>query len=253
MDVECMQESKITMRIVLWRSDSDHICGMVPGKLEDVLDAQLTPEWMREHFGKNLPEWFLQPFCDQMNACNASSLGSILSVSQFHAPNVVLLGDAAHAVTSVLGQGCNMALESVRVFGKLLEEAIESEATVSEALAKVPERFTQVRERDARAMQRMELLHTVLQGANGDAPVDPFTAIHARVAWGSAFMLGLVQWKLMPDKYTTVPIYEKIYNENVPYSDVLAYVNRVGVVAYGVLVIAMSTVSANLYEVLVAP
>ena len=243
-----MQESNSDMRIVLWRSDSDHVCGMVPVQREDA--EQLTPKWMLEHFGNNVPAWFREPFCDQMNASTANSWGSIRAVSQFHAPNVVLLGDAAHAVTSTLGQGCNMALESVRVFGKVLEDSIESEATLSEALAKVPEQFTELREADARAMQRMEQLHSVLQGVHGESEVDVYTAIHARIAWGSAFMLGLVQSKLMPDKYRTVPIYEKIYDENVPYSDVLAYVNRVGVVAYTVLAVAMSTLTVNVWQVI---
>lgn len=241
------KESNSDMRIVIWRSDSDHVCGMVPGQQKDA--EQLTAEWMLEHFGENIPDWFRQPFCDQMNASKAHSWGSIRTVSQFHAPNVVLLGDAAHAVTSTLGQGCNMALESVRVFGRVLDSSIESEATVSDALAKVPEQFTELREADARAMQRMEQLHSVLQGVHGESEVDVYTAIHARVAWGSAFMLGLVQWKLMPDKYRTVPIYEKIYDENVPYSDVLAYVTRVGLVAYTVLAVAMSTLTVNVWQV----
>jgi hypothetical protein len=54
----------------------------------------------------------------------------------------------------------------------------------------------------------------------------------------------------MPYKYRTVPIYDKIYDENVPYSDVLAYVNRVGVVAYGVLTITISTSVLNVWQIL---
>lgn len=241
------------MRIVLWRSDSDHVCGMVPGLSQEDANEKLTPETMRQHFGDNLPEWFLQPFCDQLNASAANSWGAVRSVSQFHAPHVVLLGDSAHAVTSALGQGCNMALESVRIFGRVLEDSFASESSVSEALAKVPERFTSVREHDARAMQRMEYLHTVLQGLNTGKPIDAITAVHARVAWGSTFLLGVLQWKLMPNKFSTVPIYEKLYDENVPYSDVLAYVNRVGAVAYGVLAVAMSVVSVNIWQVFTAP
>jgi flavin-dependent dehydrogenase len=250
-----LQDSNVNMKIVLWRSDSDHVCGMVPGNRANVLDKKITPEWMREHFGNNLPGWFLQPFCDQMNGGPANSFGAIRSVSQFHAPNLVLLGDAAHAVTSALGQGCNMALESVRVFGKLLDDSVASESTLEKALAKVPQQFTDVRERDARAMQHMELLHNLLQGTKAETKVDVFTAVNARVAWGSAFVLGIVQWKLMPNKYRTVPIYDMIYDENVPYSDVLAYVNRVGALAYGVLAATIAVSASNIWRVLtnVAP
>jgi hypothetical protein len=143
----------------------------------------------------------------------------------------------------------------VRVFGKLLDDFVASESTVEKALAKVPQQFTDVRERDARAMQHMELLHNLLQGTKAETKVDVFTAVHARVAWGSAFVLGMVQWKLMPNKYRTVPIYDMIYDENVPYSDVLAYVNRVGALAYGVLAAAIAVSASKIWHVLtnVAP
>ena len=45
--------------------------------------------------------------------------------SQLHGPGTVLLGDAAHAVTPIGGQGCNSALEDCKVLGQVLEQTGE--------------------------------------------------------------------------------------------------------------------------------
>lgn len=42
--------------------------------------------------------------------------------SELHGPGVILLGDAAHAVTPIGGQGCNAALEDAVVLDDVLSE-----------------------------------------------------------------------------------------------------------------------------------
>jgi 2-polyprenyl-6-methoxyphenol hydroxylase-like FAD-dependent oxidoreductase len=45
--------------------------------------------------------------------------GSWVACSQLHGPRAVLLGDAAHACSPSLGQGCNCALEDVTVLDEV--------------------------------------------------------------------------------------------------------------------------------------
>lgn len=45
--------------------------------------------------------------------------GKRIKCSQLHAPGILMLGDAAHAVTPVFGQGANSALESTVVLNQV--------------------------------------------------------------------------------------------------------------------------------------
>lgn len=51
---------------------------------------------------------------------------SRLKCSQLHGPHVVLVGEAAHSVTSHDGQGCNAAMESVEVLGQVLDKVLHA-------------------------------------------------------------------------------------------------------------------------------
>lgn len=53
-------------------------------------------------------------------------MGCRVRCSQIHGPGTILVGDAAHAVTPIGGQGCNAALEDGHVLDGVLAEAGES-------------------------------------------------------------------------------------------------------------------------------
>ncbi|GLI66332.1 hypothetical protein VaNZ11_010112 [Volvox africanus] len=81
---------------------------------------------------------------------------AILQCSQFYGPRTVLLGDAAHAVTSAsgpvsLGQGPSAAVESVRTLALVLRGAQDD-------LDKVPEVYSNVRGDAVMAMQMLEFM-----------------------------------------------------------------------------------------------
>lgn len=66
--------------------------------------------------------------------------------SRYHqGDSVLLIGDAAHAVSPSIGQGCNAALEDVVVFDKLLDE-------YSDNLTEAVEQFTIRRKQDGHAL-----------------------------------------------------------------------------------------------------
>lgn len=78
-------------------------------------------------------------------------VGRVLTVrcDRFHdGDSVLLIGDAAHAVSPSVGQGCNASLEDVRVFERLLEQHEDDWSLALPA-------FTQQRVPDAHALKEL--------------------------------------------------------------------------------------------------
>ena len=78
----------------------------------------------------------------------ARPVSSVLTIrcNRYHqGDSVLLIGDAAHAVSPSLGQGCNSALEDVTIFDNLLDE-------YSDNIASAVEQFTLRRQADAYAL-----------------------------------------------------------------------------------------------------
>ena len=73
--------------------------------------------------------------------------------------------------------------------------------------------------------------------------------LHALVALGATTVVGLAQWKLLPRRFRTVPLFNKLYDDRVPYSDVLVYVNGMGAGAYAVLAVTAAAIVYNLSQV----
>lgn len=73
----------------------------------------------------------------------------VVSCNRYHQnDNVVIIGDAAHALFRSLGQGCNSALEDVVILNRLLEEN-------NDDWAKVLPQFTSLRVPDIKALQEL--------------------------------------------------------------------------------------------------
>jgi 2-polyprenyl-6-methoxyphenol hydroxylase-like FAD-dependent oxidoreductase len=59
----------------------------------------------------------------QCSETEASKFGAIVKNSSFAGPGVVLVGDAAHSVTSTLGQGCCLGLSGMKALAAAVDSA----------------------------------------------------------------------------------------------------------------------------------
>ncbi|MDZ8050914.1 MAG: FAD-dependent oxidoreductase [Aulosira sp. ZfuVER01] len=124
-------------KIHAWNRDNKTRMMMVPqpeDRLNGVIsfDAQHNPlaglstkEEVLTFFQKNFPLFGQLMSQEEAEALLHRPVGRVLTVScdRFHdGDSVLLIGDAAHAVSPAIGQGCNASLEDVRIFDRLLEE-----------------------------------------------------------------------------------------------------------------------------------
>jgi len=85
-----------------------------------------------------------------------------LKINQYHyQDSVALIGDSAHAMNSLLGQGCATGLESTRTLVKcLVGEEETTTTTMEEALSK----YTQLATKEAHAMTELSLINYATKG-----------------------------------------------------------------------------------------
>jgi len=109
------------------------------------LFAKKFPDIFPELDQKGLPSGFAQDLLGQKAA-----YGGVTTIcTGFEGGDgVVLLGDAAHSVWPSLGQGCNVALESCRIFAETLAQA-QGDLTVA-----LPS-YTMIRKPDTDAIARL--------------------------------------------------------------------------------------------------
>jgi kynurenine 3-monooxygenase len=114
--------------------------------------------------------------------------------------SVLLIGDAAHAVSPSLGQGCNAALEDVAVFDKLLDQ-------YSDDIALALEQFT---------INRKEDVHALAELSENGFPSSCKLFIEFIIRERFAKMMH----QLFP-KYFSPSMMDLISNSTVPYSEIL--------------------------------
>ncbi|KAJ9515493.1 hypothetical protein QJQ45_016484 [Haematococcus lacustris] len=178
-----------------------------PGQVSGVVTSSQPISWEQEQlrhellaaYGAALPQEWLQAILDQVAGASAPppvSPPAAVSCSQYHGPGVVLLGDAAHAMTSSLGQGASCAIEGVRMLNLVLKVS-------GDAVDKAPAMFTQVaglRAEDTQCMQQLEAFQRSLQP--GVRHSDPWFALAGWVGaavWRSAMLALHVAHALMPN------------------------------------------------------
>ncbi|MGB6299263.1 MAG: NAD(P)/FAD-dependent oxidoreductase [Rivularia sp. (in: cyanobacteria)] len=116
--------------------------------------------------------------------------------------NALLIGDAAHAVSPSLGQGCNSSLEDVLILNNLLDE-------YSDNWAEVIKQFTLRRKADADALVEL---------SNNSSPLSKRLSIEFGIRLGIHKLLH----KLFP-QYFLPPLFESLSQPNVRYSEILNF------------------------------
>ena len=150
-------------KIHAWNRDNKTRILMVPqpgDRLNGVIifDAQQNPllrlstkEEVLTFFQENFPLFGLLLSQEEAEAFLQRPVGRTLTVrcDRFHdGDSVLLIGDAAHAVSPSIGQGCNASLEDVLVFERLLDRYEDDWAQVLPA-------FSEQRVPDAHALREL--------------------------------------------------------------------------------------------------
>ncbi|MBD1835158.1 FAD-dependent monooxygenase [Cyanobacteria bacterium FACHB-472] len=150
-------------KIHVWNLNNKTRMLMVPqpgDKLNGVIifDAQTNPleglstkEEVKAFFLENFPLFGQLMSLEEAEALLKRPVARVLTVrcDRFHqGDSVLLIGDAAHAVSPSLGQGCNSSLEDVLILGQLLEK-------YGDDWGKVLPQFSEQRVPDAHALQEL--------------------------------------------------------------------------------------------------
>ncbi|KAG2449076.1 hypothetical protein HYH02_005825 [Chlamydomonas schloesseri] len=189
---------------------------------------------MRAKF-KGVPEDWVPAAAQQLAAAPASPAGKRVRVSRMWGPGCVLLGDAAHAVTPVFGQGANSALESCLVLNKALTEAKGD-------VDAVPQRFNELRLEDAHSLY--ELDRKAYSFFRRKGPFDPdFLQLLAHV------ILGTILSKIVPFIYGSRPALLRL-GSGIPYSQITAAVARDAKLAAVLLLALVAFVAAKVFKLI---
>ncbi|MBD2448623.1 FAD-dependent monooxygenase [Nostoc sp. FACHB-152] len=137
-----------TSILLLYQMDSSW-SGVVLFPHQDKTIAELaTPQEVISYFRQKFPEiGQILPSSEAADFANRS-VSRVLTVrcNRYHqGDSVLLIGDAAHAVSPSLGQGCNAALEDANIFNQILDEYADN-------LAVAVEQFTIQRQADGIAL-----------------------------------------------------------------------------------------------------
>lgn len=137
-----------TTVLLVYQTDKT-LSGVVIFPHQNQLIAELTTkEKVLSYFHQYFPEIApLIPSTEAEDFANrpVSRVPTVRCSRYHHGDSVMLIGDAAHAVSPALGQGCNAALEDVVIFDQILDECADN-------LAVAVEKFTIHRQADGNAL-----------------------------------------------------------------------------------------------------
>lgn len=136
-------------RIILAPQPGDRLHGaFIFGAGRNPLQSFTQPAEVLDYFETAIPAFRPLLSSEEAAALIQRPIARLLTVrcNQFHeGDRILLIGDAAHAVSPSIGQGCNSALEDTAIINQLLDETQDH---WSQAIA----RFSQNRVADAHAL-----------------------------------------------------------------------------------------------------
>jgi kynurenine 3-monooxygenase len=162
-----------------------------------------TPEAVLQFFCERFPEVGQLMPRSEAEAFIKRSVSSTLTIrcNRYHyGDRVLILGDAAHATSPSLGQGCNAALEDVAIFDHLLDEFADD-------WGKAIAQFTVRRKADA---------HALVELSDNSLPSSSRLFIEFMIRARVSKMLH----HFSPDRFSP-SLFELITESSTPYSEIL--------------------------------
>ena len=208
----CNQGNKTRMLMV--PQPGDRLDGVILfDPLQNPLTSLTTKEEVLTFFQENFPLFGQLMSPEQAEAFLHRPVGRILTVrcDRFHeGDSILLIGDAAHAVSPSIGQGCNASLEDVLIFERLLEQYEDDWAQVLPA-------FSEQRVPDAHALRELSDYSF------------PRTKLLA-VEYFLRFKIGRFLHRLFP-QWAKPFVFDLVLDYDLPYSQVLklnqGWINKV--------------------------
>eukprot|EP01026_Neomeris_dumetosa_P022842 TRINITY_DN196_c0_g1_i1.p1 TRINITY_DN196_c0_g1~~TRINITY_DN196_c0_g1_i1.p1 ORF type:complete len:522 (-),score=52.86 TRINITY_DN196_c0_g1_i1:64-1629(-) len=132
-----------TCSILVYAPNDDPVLGNEKSSQED-FETFLTERW-----GDLIDKDWIKSAASQLAVNPIRTQGKLVRCNQFHGPNIILLGDAAHAITPLLGQGLNCGMEDCTVLADILDNnKIDFDD--------IPETYTKQRLSNIHALQDLE-------------------------------------------------------------------------------------------------
>lgn len=139
-------------RMILVPQPGDRLNGVIIFNAEqNPVEGLSTPDAVLSFFQANFPRFGQLMSPEEADAFVHRPVGRVLTVrcDRFHDDSaIVILGDAAHAVSPSIGQGCNASLEDVMVLARLVDAYGDDWSQILPA-------FSQQRVPDAHALQEL--------------------------------------------------------------------------------------------------
>ncbi|MEW5312874.1 MAG: hypothetical protein WDW38_004472 [Sanguina aurantia] len=206
----------------------------IVSRVPDWQDPALA-ETLMEAF-PSIPKPWIQHAVGQMEGQETSAFGRNIRCSKLHGKRVVLLGDAGHAVTSMLWQGCNMALDSVRVFNQVLDDTGDN-------LDLAPALYTKRRLADVHALQHLEFMEIVSKRM-ACKPVPIYKTAFSLLVLRISSVVRMVMSKLLPSMYPSSSYYDMLKDGSIPYTRVRNAVVSQAVAGMAAMICFVSVMAA---------